>query len=153
MTCACHDQQQVVRVVNLYAQCLDGRDWAALDDVFVEEATADYGGRAITGRAAIVRWVSRFLDDCGPTQHLLGNHEVSIQGDRATCTTQARVIHVGDGDRARLTPYESIGTYRDELVRTSRGWRIEHRVFDVRIELGDAAILAPAAPRSPNQEK
>ena len=143
MTCTCQDQQQVVRVLTRYALCLDNRDWPGLADVFIEEATASYGGRSVTGRAGVVQWVSRFLDGCGPTQHLLGNHEVSIDGDRAMCTTQARVIHVGVGDRAGLTPYESIGTYSDRLVRTARGWRIAHRDFDVRIQLGDPAILAP----------
>jgi 3-phenylpropionate/cinnamic acid dioxygenase small subunit len=143
VTCTCNDQQQVIRVLNRYALCLDNRDWQGLEDVFVEEATASYGGRPVTGRPAVVEWVSRFLDVCGPTQHLLGNYEIQIEGDRATSTTQARVVHVGAGDRARLTPYESIGTYSDQLVRTARGWRIAHRDFDVRIQLGDPAILAP----------
>jgi hypothetical protein len=56
---------------------------------------------------------------------------------------KARVIHVGSGDRARLTPYEAIGTYRDEHVRTAEGWRIIKRHFDVRIALGDIGVLHP----------
>ncbi|MBX4377709.1 nuclear transport factor 2 family protein, partial [Mycobacterium tuberculosis] len=48
--------------------------------------------------------------------------------------------------RADLQPYESIGTYHDRLQRTSDGWRITHRRFDVRIELGDIGVLG--APKS-----
>jgi hypothetical protein len=45
---------------------------------------------------------------------------------------------------ARLTPYEAIGTYHDEHVRTAAGWRIISRDFDVRISIGDFGVLQPA---------
>jgi hypothetical protein len=58
--------------------------------------------------------------------------------------TKARVIHIGAGSRAGLTPYEAIGVYRDRLVRTSDGWRIIHRTFDVDFSIGDIAVFQPA---------
>jgi hypothetical protein len=143
MTCNCSDRHAIVAVLNSYATGLDNRDWAGLDEVFDEDATAEYAAR-LEGRSAIVESIRGFLGGCGPSQHLLGNYEIRIDGDRAEAVTKARVIHVGAGSRAHLTPYEAIGVYRDELARTPQGWRITHRSFDVHISIGDIAVLQPA---------
>lgn len=140
--CTCGDRE-VAALMARYAQCLDNRDWAGLETVFVPEVTARYGGREIEGFDGLVAWIRLFLDGCGPSQHLLGFVSTDLAGDRGTAETQVRVIHRGAGERADLVPYESIGSYHDELVRTADGWRINRRVFDVRIETGDRAILAP----------
>jgi len=143
MTCNCSDRHAIIAVLNSYATCLDTRDWSGLDGVFHPNASADYGGR-LESRPAIVDSIRGFLGGCGPSQHLLGNYEIHIDGDHAEAVTKARVIHVGAGPRADLTPYEAIGVYRDRLVRTSDGWRIIHRTFDVHISIGDIAVLQPA---------
>ena len=113
--------------------------------IFTADVAASYGGRELTGLDALTRWIRRFLDHCGPSQHLIGFVHVELSEERATCETQVRVIHRGAGDRMSLTPYESIGSYHDELVRTDAGWRIASRTFDVRMELGDRAVLAPVS--------
>ena len=138
--CLCADRRAIVDLLNRYATCLDHRDWEGLDTVFDADAAGDYGA-VLTGRTALVAMISGLLDGCGPTQHLLGNHVIDIDGDTATAATQARVIHTGAGERAALTPYESIGTYQDVLRRTADGWRITHRRFAVRISIGDISIL------------
>ena len=53
-------------------------------------------------------------------------------------------MHVGQGARAALVPYEAIAVYRDQFVRTPQGWRIKHRHFDVHITLGDLNVLQSA---------
>jgi hypothetical protein len=141
------DRDAVVEVVNLYAYCLDERDWPGLDEVFAADASARYGGPEgppLNGRPAIVASIRSFLDGCGPSQHLLGNHIVAIDGDEATARCKARVYHYGLGDRAALEPYECFGVYRDHLRRTSEGWRISRRIFDVYHAVGDVSILQPA---------
>ncbi|AEV74746.1 hypothetical protein MycrhN_4244 [Mycolicibacterium rhodesiae NBB3] len=143
MACDCPERLAIVDVLNTYATCLDNRDWLGLNDVFHADATADYGG-ALTGRTSIVDTIRSFLGGCGPSQHLLGNYQISTDGDRAESLTKARVLHVGAGARASLTPYEAIGVYRDRLIRTAEGWRITHRHFDVQITLGDFNVLQPA---------
>lgn len=119
------------------------RDWAGLTNVFHPDATADYGG-ALTGRAAIVDTIRSFLGGCGPSQHLLGNYQIAVAGDDAQSSTKARVLHIGAGERAILTPYEAIGVYRDRHVRTTDGWRIMHRHLDVQMSIGDINVLQPA---------
>jgi hypothetical protein len=141
--CSCADRHAIIDVLNKYATSLDARDWDGLDDVFHQDAVGQYGV-FLDGRPAIVKSIRGFLDGCGATQHLLGNHQIHIDGDQAQCATKARVIHVGAGELATLTPYEAIGVYRDQLIRTPEGWRIMHRHFDVSITLGDFNILQPA---------
>lgn len=143
MTCNCLDRHAIIAVLNSYATCLDTRDWTGLDAVFDPMATAQYGVR-LEGRAAIIDSIRSFLGGCGPSQHLLGNYAIHIDGDNAQAVTKARVIHMGAGTRAGLTPYEAIGVYRDRLALTSEGWRITHRTFDVHISIGDIEVLQPA---------
>ena len=114
-----------------------------LNDVFHPQAVGVYGA-TLTGRAAIIESIRSFLDGCGPSQHLLGNYQIAIDGDEAQSLTKARVLHVGAGERAQLTPYEAIGVYRDRHIRTADGWRIIHRHFDVQISIGDINVLQPA---------
>jgi 3-phenylpropionate/cinnamic acid dioxygenase small subunit len=148
MTCSCADRQAIVDLLNRYSTCLDARDWQGLEQVFDLDAVGVYGGRTHEGRDEIVRAIAGFLDLCGASQHLLGNYEIHLDGDEATSATRARVIHVGAGDNASLTPYESIGTYRDRLARTAEGWRLVRREFDVQIETGDRRVFRPAQTRS-----
>ena len=141
-TCGCVDRTAIIELVNKYATYLDNRDWSGLDDVFHPDAKGHYGS-PVEGRGAIIASIRSFLGGCGPSQHLLGNYNVDVDGDHARSSTQARVIHLGSADRARLTPYEAIGTYHDEHVRTLEGWRIINRHFDVRISTGDIGVLHP----------
>jgi hypothetical protein len=143
MNCECTERQAIIDVLNAYATCLDTRDWLGLNDVFHPQAVGIYGA-ALTGRTAIVDSIRSFLDGCGPSQHLLGNYQIAIDGDEAQSSTKARVLHVGAGERANLIPYEAVGVYRDRHLRTNEGWRIINRHFDVQISIGDINILHPA---------
>ncbi|MFI9411267.1 nuclear transport factor 2 family protein [Nocardia gamkensis] len=111
-------------MVNTYAYALDERAWPQLDDVFADEAVARYAGPdgpLLEGRPAIIEAIRSFLDDCGPTQHLLGNHLIELDHDMARSKCKARVAHYGAGDRSSLIPYECFGIYHDELRRTPQG--------------------------------
>lgn len=135
------EQKAIVDVVVRCAAAFDLRDWNALEEVFTADASA-YG---VDGRDAIVRFVRGFLGGCGPSQHLLGNHHVILEGDggrSAKSVCKARVMHIGAGDNSHLS-YECFGNYWDELVLTDSGWRIAHRRFEVTIARGDTSVLQP----------
>lgn len=79
--CSCQDRDSVADVVNRYAYALDNRQWTVLDDVFTTDAVARYGtpkSPQLNGRENIVASIRSFLDGCGPSQHLLGNHLIEI---------------------------------------------------------------------------
>jgi hypothetical protein len=105
--------------------------------------TSDTHAYGVHGQDALVQQLQAHLGGVGPTQHLLGNHRVTISGDSARSFTYGRIHHVGAGPMEGSS-YECMGEYDDEWVRTSAGWRICRRWFDVRIEVGDFAVLRPA---------
>jgi len=136
------DERAIYRQLCRFAEAMDEREWHKLDDVMLEDAEADYGiGRRI-GRAAIVAEMRSFLDDCGPTQHLLANVRIDVNGDQARSSAYVADMHVGTGDRAHLI-FRTLGGYRDRWVRTDAGWRMAERIKDNRAHVGDISVLGP----------
>jgi len=133
------DREQIVEALAHVAAALDARDWDALRDWFTPDTDA-YGVR---GQDALIAQLKAHLGGVGPTQHLLGNHRVTIEGDRARALTYWRAHHVGTGPMDGSS-FEAMGEYDDQLVRTGAGWRISRRRVDVRISIGDVAVLRPA---------
>ncbi len=136
-------ERELHRVACRYARVCDERDWAGLDDVFSEHASADYGGMHLRDRAAIAAMLRQHLGGCGPTQHLLGNLVVEVAGDLVASRVSVRAAHRGAGDMREHT-YDCMGEYLDRWVRTAEGWRIAHRRMRVGLEFGSRAVLAPA---------
>jgi ketosteroid isomerase-like protein len=134
------DRAAVIDTVNRYATALDSRDWALLDEVFTPDAVGDYGRGELKGRDALRSMIRRMLDGSGPSQHLLGNHRVELDGDVARCTCQVRAFSAGRGAAAGRS-YEILGEYRDRLVRTKGGWRISRREMTIHHEIGTRDVL------------
>ena len=132
------DRSDIAEALARIAAALDERDWAALGAAL----TSDARGYSADGREAIVVRVRAHLGGCGPSQHLLGNVRVQLDGDTATSRTYARVHHVGLDERASAF-YECLGEYHDSWVRTAQGWLLTHRRFVVTIEIGDRSVLQP----------
>jgi hypothetical protein len=107
-------ERAIARALAEIARAMDERRWEALDGLVAEQATADFGLGPVAGRAAIVGVMRSFLDDCGPTQHLLGNLVVDVAADGAEASSRCYVsdMHVGTGDRrsSRSRPWASITT-------------------------------------------
>mgnify|MGYP003700406985 CR=1 FL=1 len=121
------EEAKIEKVLNRYATALDSRNWSELAEVFAPDATANYQGIGLcNGLGEIVELVKSVLGQCGPTQHLLGNVDVQVNGSEAQARCYLQAIHVGIGDYEGqiLTVW---GEYRDELRRTPAGWRIVYR--------------------------
>lgn len=132
------DRDAIAERLAEVAAALDTRNWTALGEAFTEDAR----GYGATGRDAVVACVREHLGGCGPSQHLLGNVRVTVDGETASSLTYARVHHLGLGDRAGDF-YECMGEYHDTWVRTPEGWLLTGRRFSVTIELGDRSVLQP----------
>lgn len=137
---ASRDRVAVLDRLHRLQAAIDARDWDTVRGTF----TADGTGYHRTGIDEIVAVMQGHLGGCGATQHLLGNTRVTIDGDRARSLSYARVHHVGAGSM-RGKFFECMGEYDDRWIRTGAGWRLSHREFDMRIQLGDFRVLQPAA--------
>jgi len=134
-------ERAIHRTLCRFAEAMDRRDWAMLDDVLLPDASGDFGeGFQPQGRLALIALFKHFLGRCGPTQHLIGNLVVEIRGERASSRCYVRDLHQGAGERAALT-FSSPGIYDDEWILTGRGWRIAHRRKTNLMMIGSIAAL------------
>ncbi|WP_420452249.1 nuclear transport factor 2 family protein [Ilumatobacter sp.] len=134
------DERDVVAVAHRYCRALDTRDWDLLDEVFVPGARADLlSGHVLEGRDAIKARVGDALGRLDASQHLVGNHEVTVDGDTAVHRCYLQAQHVRR-DALRGPNYIVAGGYEDELVRTEDGWRIAFRRIVVTWTDGDPSV-------------
>jgi hypothetical protein len=139
------DRAAIIEVTIGYSSALDQRDWKLLDEVFLADVVIDYStGARVEGRDRVIAQIRNMLGGCGPTQHLLGNHVVTVDGDHATSSCKVRAFSAGaPGGPHAGEAYELFGSYHDDVVRTPAGWRIAHRRMDVIFESGNRAVLGP----------
>lgn len=134
------DERDIVAVALRYCRALDTKDWPQLATVFLPDATADLSsGTNLVGLDAIVGRIRAALEDLDESQHLVGNHEVLVDGDTAThrCYLQAQhVRRAATGGPNYLVG----GRYEDRLERTSSGWRIAHRTLTVMWTDGNLVV-------------
>ncbi len=139
------DVRAIIDVTIAYTWALDTKDFEALRNVFLPNATADLRGVWCDGADAIISRISGALVRLDASQHLIGNHQVKVNGDRATCRCQLQSQHVRFGTNGGDN-FLVGGVYEDRLIRTSKGWRIEHRVMRQVWQDGNLAVVArPAA--------
>jgi hypothetical protein len=120
-------EREIKRALFRFAKAMDERDWDALKQLLTADATGDFGaGFKLKGRDEFVAMFRRFLGNCGPTQHLLGNIVIDVDDPRAMSRCYVRDIHQGKGPRSHLT-FSAPGEYHDTWHRGLDGWRITHR--------------------------
>jgi 3-phenylpropionate/cinnamic acid dioxygenase small subunit len=137
-------RQDVIDVCVRYALALDSRDWELLGTVFTADAVGEYGRAQgpCRGFAAIQQLCRSVLEPLSASQHLLGNHRVTLtaSGADATCYLQATHVDEQVGGGSTFTVG---GRYDDRLVMTDLGWRIAHRTLTTLWTAGNSAVIAP----------
>ncbi len=124
------DRQAVIRLINQYAQGLDGRDEALLRRTFAADAVAEYKGVnfpmdvRLEGFDAIWEWLNAQVGsrESAAPWHFMDTHLVDVTGDLATMKTfqHNRTL-------------SGVGVYSVDAVRTDEGWRIQKLHLDERI--------------------
>lgn len=135
------DRQAIVDVTLAYTYALDAKDWDALDDVFTSDATAHLT-ESLEGREAIKERIQRALDSLDLSQHMVANHDVRISGDSATCRCYLQAQHVREASPGAPN-FIVAGRYDDDFVRTTDGWRINHRDLTIMWTEGNPSVTRP----------
>lgn len=142
-------EREIYRCLVRFARAMDQRDWQALDAIILPDATADLGMGLIHGRAEIIAFMRSFLDECGPTQHLLANVMIDVEGDTARSSCYVSDMHKGTTGKSGLT-FATLGEYHDDWVRDDGAWRMRHRTKHNRAHIGDITVLGPGPTRRQN---
>lgn len=124
------DRLEIAELMYRYAWAVDKWDWALLDQVFADDAVADFSSVAehtatdgkARGRATVVSWLRSALEKFPDVLHFMSNPLVTFHGrDEAQVTTYMHVLHLPMG-----------GIYHCGVRRTAQGWRIAHLRLEER---------------------
>lgn len=136
------DERDIIRGLSNFARILDSKRWDDLSLVFADDVLFNYGAVGEhSGMAALRANMQRFLDRCGPTQHLLGSILVDVDSDTAVSRSYVQARHQRVEDPAGAI-FDSNGEYVDRWARRPEGWRIVRRDAVWQMHSGDPAILA-----------
>ncbi|GAB3322718.1 nuclear transport factor 2 family protein [Haliea atlantica] len=135
-------EREIYRAVVRFARAMDERDWDALRELTTADVTADMGTGPLQGVEAIIRVIRSYLDDCGPTQHLLGNVLIDVEGDTARSRCYVSDMHLGQGGAEGKT-FSTLGDYHDQWRREDGVWRMSHRTKLNRAHIGSFEVLGP----------
>lgn len=136
------DERDIAHALGRFARMLDQRDWDTVGEVFASDVCFNYGdGQEKQGIEAMRDQFARFLDPCGPSQHLLGTIVVTVVGDTGTSRAYVQARHQGAGEKAHLF-FDSNGEYVDRWERRAEGWRIVRRDVVWHMHMGDPSVLS-----------
>lgn len=136
------DEKAIIDLTIAYTWALDTKQFDELRNVFAPDATGLLHGVACDDREAIISRISGSIVRLDATQHLIGNHQVRIDGDTATCRCQLQSQHVKRGTDGGDN-YIIGGLYDDRLARTADGWRITHRTMEETWNSGNRKVVKP----------
>jgi hypothetical protein len=121
------DRNEITNLVYRLGAVLDDRRFDEMRSLVVDSATVRTPGGTAQGREALVAQARRNHQHDEPTQHVITNPIVELDGDRAKVRANL-VVNFGTparGDESLPPPrkYTLGETYHFDLVRTSEGWR------------------------------
>ncbi|WP_045235205.1 nuclear transport factor 2 family protein [Deinococcus pimensis] len=142
------DDARIIRVVDRYFRALDDRQYteATFDRVVTPDIRVIRPNGAVTvGRTAIVESHARSFTRFAATQHLLGGHDVDIEGATAIVRANLIAIHLWNDRPADANlqdrSFTAGGVVRAALRRTTEGWRISELRNDVTWRTGDVGSM------------
>ena len=134
-------ERQIYRQLVSFARAMDQRDWDGLGDLLCDDIRADVGVGETVGRESFIEVMRSFLDDCGVTQHLLGNVLIDVRGNRATSRAYVSDMHLGAGNRSELT-FRTLGDYHDDWECRQGVWLMSARKKLNRATLGSFDVFS-----------
>jgi hypothetical protein len=119
------DTRQIINVLNLYGLTIDTQRWELFDQVFMPDVVADYTPPAyFPDREAIRKSMADFHAPLDGSQHTITNHQVIVNGDRASSISYV-IVRLVRGDDF----FQAGGFYDDTFIRSPAGWRIIKRSY------------------------
>jgi len=118
------DRAAIVDLLSQYANAVDACRWNEWEACFAEDARAEFPFGNYEGRRGIGAWCAKNLVGFKGFEHLFGNVEIKIDGDRATGRNKAWIACVMDDSKPH-EHFDNGGYYQWEFVRSNEGWRVK----------------------------
>ncbi|HMK12510.1 MAG TPA: nuclear transport factor 2 family protein [Acidimicrobiales bacterium] len=134
------DRDDIIDLAIAYAWALDTKKLEDLRAVFAADATATLRGVDCASVDEIIARIGGAVLRLDATQHLVGNHQVRVDGDtgRHRCQLQSQHVLAGtDGGDTFIVG----GYYEDQVKRTPDGWRIAHRLMQQTWSSGNPNVV------------
>jgi len=124
------DREAIRETLLRYASTIDVKDWAALRDLFADDAVITMvGGARTMGGDNIVEYVRHRCRNRVWQHHLLSVYEVSVDGDTATALTYHTSHQTTEGRPEHVM--QLVARYRDRLRREGDGWKIVEKTMEL----------------------
>ncbi len=145
------DREAIRETVYRYATGIDTRDWELYRSILADPVRIDFSswnGRPAADTAADdwVAGVRVLFTGLDATQHSMSNPIVEVDGDRAVCTVYMQAAHFLHSDRGDDS-FTIGGHYRDTLIRTGEGWRIDGVTLTVTWRRGNEGVMTRGVER------
>ena len=123
------DRLAVGDVIIKYADSVDQLDYDRYASCFTDDVVVTgFSGGGFTGLTDYIPWWRAALGKYGRTQHMIGNIQVTVDGDRAHMRSYVQATHEVPGEPDVLLTLWA--AYDDDLIRTPDGWKITHHHLD-----------------------
>jgi 3-phenylpropionate/cinnamic acid dioxygenase small subunit len=119
------DRLELHELPGRYGDAIDDRDWDRLDGIFTDDAVfdlTDLGASRLVGLDEIKRFMDEDADH--PRTHTMTNIYVDESADGVKL--YFRILALRKGGTT------GTASYYDDVVKTSEGWRVAHRVVTLR---------------------
>lgn len=131
-------QRQLIKL----ARAMDEKDWEAIESIVTPDIHANFGTGDIHGHSAVIGVMKSYLENCGTTQHLLGNILIEVDGNTATSESYVSDVHLGK-DTSLDISFRTLGNYSDTWVKIDGKWRMSKRIKNNRATLGTMSVFKP----------
>lgn len=135
------EKQKIVDLTIAYTWIIDQGPRERLREIFTEDAVFIIDTRHLNGIDEIRGKIERTLGGLSASQHIVSNHQVSIDGDTATSRCYLHAQHTRNGTEGGEN-YVMAGRYIDKLVRVDSQWRITERQLMIDWTEGNNEVLA-----------
>jgi SnoaL-like protein len=133
-------EREIYRQLVRFARAMDERDWDVLAAICTDDISAEFGTGEVLGPDAVIGLIRSYLENCGTTQHLLGNVLIDVAGKSATSESYVADLHLAR-DENRDIQFRTLGNYSDTWVRRGGDWLLSKRVKNNRAIVGTMDVF------------